>query len=924
MTMPKDFEKIKTAPERGEKPPAFQVLGWNIDYADDLPSGTAIDRGERRILVRWSDASESARARQVGILAVAREEAFVSMMRETNTKKAIEIFSKDPDFTRELLRFRGAKILRDRDPQIAQEVAQELSPASTAVSEFQLACALYLATGEFPPTTEAVRTELERLPVSQKTNEHVLSALAGEHVTLSRKRDYFERFIVPALEQLKRVDADLRASSQEDFQPSTDSAETKELDESEIMQRVLPFVGGYFREKVMDAVDWESMRVVASGVTSERLQPPSEPPARDPDEKIHTFQGVDGKELLRERSAPLPEKAAVLPETLTGGFVIRRTVNGEHFLEWEGGGEPPETYEFQFARGTQMLDWQKKEPAEDEQTIPPDVIGTLALETRTFLEDLGGARITNRARVNQIAKRIQTTIQYVTDNAVGEALAGAGKGYFAELERLKKGDCDVSNFYALAQIRSLGIPCRMVTGYHIKKDKRFPFAAIAGVKHAWLEWWNEESRSWERIDATPPQEKDEESKKGKERGGGSVGSQMNESADENPALSPKDSDDDPWGTELTDDDLTRLAERIESSKGTGGDALRTEQIFQDLYGVPQERWEQVRELAERISRERIPREATIDKRSDSSVSEEWERIFQLLLVAYRLPANTRPKIARESQGGELVDPVSAGIDVLSGEDDPYGFRKSTPRERTEHLPIRFSNDFLLDITASMTAKNREGKSLLELERAFTLSSLYEGYKFNERIKQRAADLVQTPLITNHVLSIHGGGTWQEIVKTSPMSLKELVAVNEAMQKPTAGAGAMADAIERYAQTLEDDTKTVDALKKGEMLKTLTILTDGNLWCSQCGKESCSYELHGATLRRIQTTLKLVRSMGVIVNAIGFTEQSRPVTEIFRVEGDKEAAVVTENLSGALVAHHLQALRAMRPVVLAGEKRLATK
>src|SRR3989338_6732725 len=98
----------------GEKPPAFQVLGWNIDYADDLPSGTAIDRGERRILVRWSDASESARARQAGILAVAREEAFVSMMRETNTKKAIEIFSKDPDFTRELLRFRGAKILRDR------------------------------------------------------------------------------------------------------------------------------------------------------------------------------------------------------------------------------------------------------------------------------------------------------------------------------------------------------------------------------------------------------------------------------------------------------------------------------------------------------------------------------------------------------------------------------------------------------------------------------------------------------------------------------------------------------------------------------------------------------------------------------------------------------------------------------------------
>lgn len=918
--MKENTEQSSAKTERVEAFPLVNALGWVVEYTDkpEAPQ-IEIDAATRRVSVNRALVPDAVLAEQLGVLAVTRETALIESLRGTNPKETLKLFSEHPDFVHELLRLTGARILREREPRVAERMANRLPPAKNSAGEFRLACELYLATGAFPPTTEAVRAELETLPISPRTREHLLSALASERIALSRKRDYFDRFFAPALERLKKNDADARASSREDFKPSTDDLKRLEMQEGEIMQRVLPFVGGYFREKVMDGVDWENMRVAATGVPSERLVAPEEPRQPRPDAKIHTFFGTDGKKLAGgELTAALPANAWVLPETAADGLVIRMAENGTHTLEWSGRGAPPDQYTFQFERTDEIPAWRKREPTEAEQGIPSWALATLSEETRTFLEGLKKARVTDEARVEQIAWRAQTTIEYVNDTAVGAALSAAGKEYFAVLERDKKGDCDVSNFYALAHIRALGIPCRMVTGYHVTRDKRFPFAALAGIKHAWLEWWNKDQKLWVRADATPPKPpREKEDEDG--GGGGGQDRDMRPSEGEEPAREPEESDDDPWGLPLFEDDLARLKKRLSEIQEGGGDAATLAgQIFEDLYGIPKERWEEVRRVAEEIGQEQVPAEATVDGR-DSTVAEEWRRIFDLLRIAYRLPSISRPVMGRRSQGGELVDPVSAGVDVMTGAEDPYGYQRKKSRERVEQLPIRFSNDFLLDTTASMTAKNNQGVSLLELEKRFVLSSLYEGYKLNERVKQSAAWLRGVPVITNHILSIHGGGKWQEVVKNAPMSLKELAAVNEIMKKPVAGAGAMAEAIERYVETLEEDPAIVAALKQKEMVKTLTIITDGNLWCSACGKESCNYELHGPTLARVERALEKVRGLGVIVNAIGFTERSRPVAELFAKEDDPEATAVIENLAGALAAHHRQILRSMKPVIEAGRR-----
>ncbi len=915
-------QQLPSQTEKAERLPPLIVLGWTVEYVSGGKRIT-VDQKNRLVVINKEGITDQTRLRQLGAWAVAREEALIEFARGANPKEALKFFSEDKAFVREFFRLVGARLLKERDPKIAQEISGTLPAADSATTEFKTACALYLTTGEFPPTTEAVGKELSGLPISPKTGQHLLEDFTSERVTLSRKRDYFERFIAPAMKRLQKVDADLHTSESEDFQPSTDdSPDKRELDESEILQRVEPFFGGYFREKVMDGVDWESMRVVASGVPSEKLLPPEESRVITEGAKVHKFKGSNGQDFSRgELSMALPASAEIFPETAVAGLAIRRSTNGTHTLVWMGEGEPPAKYEFDFERKAQPQDWQRTGPTETERGVPSLVVETLSAGTRTFIEQLRNAHLTDAARVRQIVHKVQTTIEYVNDSSVGEMLAAAGGRYLATLEEIKKGDCDVSNFYALAQIRALDIPCRMITGYYVRRDKRFSFAALAGDKHAWLEWWNKDTGLWERVDATPPKQSQDEAEKDNEEGGGGQEKELGVSNTEEPKVVPEESDEDPFGLPFEEDDLKRLAKQLSLLPENVDTALATGQIFENLYGISRERWNEVRAFAEAVGRERLPLEATIDGRASSTVSEEWKRIFDLLLIAYRLPDHSRRVMGRQSQGGELADTVSAGIDVLSGSDDPYGYQTRERREQTEKLPIRFSNDFILDVTASMEAKNNQGKSLLELERQFVLSSLYEGYRLNERVKQMATGLSVMPLITNHILSIHGGAKWQEILKTAPATLKELSAVNEAMKKSTVGAGAMAEALEHYLQTLEQDAATLAALKNGEMVKTLTILTDGNLWCSECGKESCNYQLHGPALARVNKALKKVRGFGVIINAIGFTQQSRQVAELFAVPGDPEAAVIVESLGGALAAHHRQTIRAMRPVVEAAKKRI---
>jgi len=392
------MKEDKPAGEIEQQRLAEHVLGWTIVYSNDTNAPRLkIDHNKNIVEVSTLRAPDRKEMYRLGALAAAREVATIEAFRGSDPKEVTQMFADNPPFVNELLRLTGARVLRERDPDAAERIALESPNTGSLVAEFKAACAEFVATGAFPKMTEPVQVALETLPTSPKSGEHLLTAFTNGNVALSRKRDYFNRFFAPALERLREIDANLRATDSENFQPSTDdSPEGPEILEEDIEQRVEPFIGGYFREKVLDGVDWDAMRVVSSGANSERLQAPDE--ERDPATVAnqHIFSGRNGARSTEEElTIPLRADSLVLPETLSKGFAIRQTSNGVHTIEWAGEGAPPNDYKFSFARVDAPTAWQFAPPTEGEQGIPDAVVATLKEETRAFLEELRVARVTD-------------------------------------------------------------------------------------------------------------------------------------------------------------------------------------------------------------------------------------------------------------------------------------------------------------------------------------------------------------------------------------------------------------------------------------------------------------------------------------------------------------------------------------------------
>lgn len=912
-------------PEFGDEPttevllPPTLVLGWTVNFCSDITSPlVTVDQASRQLTINQLRCESESEARRIGTLAAARQRATSLLFRSVDPATGTKILSENPVALHDLLTLAGARLLAEDALELAKQVAVAAPPASSLVAEFRAACASYLITGHFPPASPAVQKALAALPTNPATHDNLLSDLTSPSNAFSLKVGWHKQFMADQLTILENIDKALKAATSDEFQPSTDSSSKEALNEADIKQRIDPYTGGYLREQVFDDVNWEAMTVQATGVRSQRLLP--SPFAPTPKQKQHTFSGTNGGDLsVSPLSLPLSASARVDAATLPSGFSIRQTVNGTYTLEWSGLGEPPEQYQFIFTRSAETPSWQTAEPTEAEQGIPTTVIGTLSSDTQAFIESLRDAKLTDAARVSQVVKRVQDTITYVNDSAVGLALKAAGSDYFAELERIKQGDCDVANFYALAQLRALGIPCRMVIGYFIKRDRRFDFAALAGSKHAWLEWWNSASGIWQRTDATPPDRSERDEEDGDEENG-SGGDQLSVSDDEAfDDREPDEDDSDPWSLPLDEAGIDRLKSIISEleSQGLGDAAAETKRAaatFKHTYGVSKEQWQPVHELAKEISSERIPAAKTVDGKEDSTVQREWERILELLLVAYRKLEPGRRLWVRQNQGGILADPVTAAVGFMTGDDNPPGWQLKIAKEKTVELPIRFGNDFLLDVTGSMQAKGSDGLTLLEQQRRFVLSALYQSYRLNERVKGAIDELRDEPLLTHHVLTIHGSPTWSEILKNQPLTLAELVAVDEAIKKPITGPGPLAEALAHYANTVAEDQSTVTQLRGGKMVKTLTIISDGNLYCDMCQKESCRYELNGPTLQSIRGSLAQLKQLGVWVNAIGFSRQSREIIDVLGSQDDARQAVVVDNLAEALAQHHAQVQRAMTPAL----------
>lgn len=907
-------------------PETEQRLGWRIEYVSDSNrKAIAANPTLRMVTVNVDKYHSRDAARFHGTIEAARAYGLGNTVREVSVEELSSLMLEHPSIVSDLCLFEGLGFLQRNESVSALPLTDQFPLADSYEAEFRNACAWCVLTGAFPAVSEKVNEQLTTLPVSPKTGLHLLTALgSGEKSFEIRKRNYTQ-YIAPALEKLRAVDRDLKDLASDSFIPSTDTSQLEQLSEDEIFMRIEPFVGGYAPERVYSEVDWASMSMVDPGVASARWKEPTDIVLP----KRSLFIGVfDSDALDQPYRIPLQSTAIPITESLTSSYALRRDDYGCYLLERsQSSVKDPQkekvTVSFEFGLSKDGHEWMMREPTEKEKAIPQEIVQTFSGETRAFLEELSESRITDRACAIRVAKRVQEMLEYVQDSAVGKVYEAAGTNYFAQLERLKKADCDVSNFYGLALLRALGIPCMMAIGYHVKRDKRFSFAALAGSRHAWLYYYDRDIQQWEKIDMTPPSQDEPQG----EEEDGSDGEGFGFREEGEGRIEPVETEESDIVRVWSAEELAELVSVLQQTSQSAQEANlfpRGESpasLFEKEYGVPLEQWEIVRAYIDRVDATPIPRDETIERIADSTIGEEWRSIFELLLIAYQLPDARRQQMVRQSQGDDLIDPTSAAIDVLSGVQDPFGYANKRRALRTEHLPINFSNDMLLDLTASMEARDENGTLLKEAQRQFVLSDLFHGFKLNEELSQHEAELGVVPYVTNALYSIHGAGFAEQSRGPERMTIQRIARLYDELNATTKGAGNMLGALRAYRETIFATPDLIRQIKEGEILKTLTIISDGNLWCSMCGKEECTYQLHAGVISQTSALVNELRSIGVFVNAIGFTVLSKPVVEIFKDTNNPRASQVARDVRQAVMLHHGQIAQSLERVRTIARKRL---
>lgn len=218
----------------------------------------------------------------------------------------------------------------------------------------------------------------------------------------------------------------------------------------------------------------------------------------------------------------LPGTGKYEPALIPSGTQLSMDKNGTYYLT--NLTSSPIVYDVSFGKKQSL---NNKPPLEDEKK---DVAGGgLSLATRNYVNSLRGKSNIEKAQAIIHYMKNVLGLQYSTDSKYNRIYKSKSARYFLEIEKHKQVDCKVAQTYFIALCRLAGIPSRMITGHSVDLVQDGKAVLHSGTGHAWTEIWDEQSGSWQSIDATP--EKDEQEKKGQQGGDGGGGNAPKEDTD---------------------------------------------------------------------------------------------------------------------------------------------------------------------------------------------------------------------------------------------------------------------------------------------------------------------------------------------------------------------------------------------------------
>ncbi len=910
------------AKEAIELPPNRTVLDVPIEFCAEGKRIETQNRGGTYVVrvnaMRFRNREEAERA---GIV----QAAYLRSLRDhlqSETGKAFEALQSFGSAAHSALRLKGLKTLLEWEKGETSALTATTETPLTLAQIFDRSLEHYVLTGSIPEEIpNEVRQALAKIPGRQ--GKSALDFIAEEGRSLRSSAKLYEEHIAPLRERLKEEDGEKRMTERDDYVPPDAKGERAPLDPESVQWRVEPFVGGYYRQQLY-RYDPTAQRIVAEPTekTEFRL---TDPPENIDELQHYTFHGVfvPGE----ENRIPFPEKGLPIPATLDPKetFQLYRSATGIFSLEEKQTGtitEPvPYSFEFVIARSNDnRID---DEPTENDlTTIEGPLDGTAeeliaGLKQNTFL---GKA---DRGRAVVFATRKQFI--YPKDeemSAMDERYRAAGSTLHPEMADLKLADCHWSNIRASDLGRRLDVPMRTPSGFFVTRHPDVEFAPIGGIGHAWNERWDESSQQWIRMDATPPKQDEDEEEEEKEEDQPASAPAAAGERETKVGVNDEDGEVEETGVlEMNENEIAKLLELVTASAPSAQEVA--EALFRQRTNVSVTDWKKVEGFVETVNATQVAPEAQIPETPEllrhfreritapkGTLEREWQKLFCLICTHREVRRRKFPGNVRQSESTTGLDnPVDAYIDIMADESDPMGFGIDTRRPEIILDVKAFEEDALVDLTSSMNDTDNQGNVMRVEQKKMILSLLYHLMELNEELNDsRVRSTLRTPLkIRSEIYSIHGQGKKNQgqfaRLKAADEDITEAALVHLAreLDQTTPGAGDFLSALQAYRKGISPET--LQRIRSGDLVKLLTIYSDGNHWCSNCGSESCNVQIHAERVRAAQEEIAEIRKLGIIVQGIGFTKKAEAIRLMCHDPNEPGRAVVVNDVSRAVSARH---------------------
>ncbi|MBT3356694.1 transglutaminase domain-containing protein [bacterium] len=487
-------------------PQTNHALGININYTN---TGKAIqtvknNSGETEVRVNQErfaspELAERSAVEEIGFLQKTRE------VLEKDPKAYLQARNKKGLLG--ALKLAGIGKIKMQSPQLANRIERVNPNFPSVKQEFYYACSQYLLTGSIPNNvSEAIQASLKSL--KSKGGKNALDFIASGNFSLKRMADMYEKYIVPALEQAKKLSIEEGQTSGDEYRPQTGLEEGEAMDEGQIENKVEPFYGGYYRGRAY-RYDPRQLQIVEDSTSKQTFSPEIGEDIENL--KKYTFTGVFDPN--RENILHLPYKALPLPESLNiqedqqeaegvikslktrvfggqkGKWQIMRDARGVFSLESPNIVSTKTPFSFEFVLH------QAEDNRLNDNPVATDLEalgGNIDDETNTFLAE---TQLQSHLFPEQVAQKVvqfvRKKFKYPEDqnvmNEMNSLYAESGANIMQTICSHGIADCHWSNIFAGELIKRLGVAQRIPAGFYVQKDPRFDFAALAGTGHAWSE-----------------------------------------------------------------------------------------------------------------------------------------------------------------------------------------------------------------------------------------------------------------------------------------------------------------------------------------------------------------------------------------------------------------------------------------------------